>query len=186
MFLFCFVMSAFGERLLYQGEGILFCREIRNLETVSFKRFFLFWWRYPKLEVQNFQTFFSQSIINIGKVQICIQLYLFSTLLLSFRWLFMPIWPGALTNEQLTNLQPCFTHFHQGYPSWGYHFHLSPKKLRTQFLFSFCFQCDNCPERLATTWGSGPTLPPLQRWNTIWTNICPKYFLVIDKRLKCI
>ena len=132
---------------------------------------------------------FSQSIINIGKVFsyfVFLVLYYFITLLLSFRWLFMPIWPGALTNEQLTNLQPCFTHFNLGYPSCGYHYHLSVKKLRTQFLFSFCFQCDNCPERLATTWGSGPTLPPLQRWNTIWTNICQKYFLVIDKRLKCI
>ena len=129
---------------------------------------------------------FSQSIINMNKDQICIQLDHLSTLLLSFRWLFMPIWSGALTNEQLTNLPPCFTHFNLGYPSCGYHYHLSLKKLRTQFLFSFCFQCDNCPERLATTWGSGPTLPPLQRWKTIWTNICQKYFLVIDKRLKCI
>ena len=125
---------------------------------------------------------FSQSIINIGKVQICIQLYLFSTLFLYYFITFFYM----TFHANLTNLQPCFAHFNLGYPSCGYHYHLSLKKLRTQFLFSFCFQCDNCPERLATTWGSGPTLPPLQRWNTIWTNICQKYFLVIDKRLKCI
>ena len=58
MFLFCFVMSAFGERLLCQGEGILFCWEIRNLETASFKRFFCFDEGIRNLKLKTFKHFF--------------------------------------------------------------------------------------------------------------------------------